>query len=99
MNALRFTTGTTSNGIVERNFTLGEIPGVLWSPASGPEHPALVLMGHGGGLHKKKPALVSRAHAAATTWGFSVVAIDAPGRADRPRRTEDDRARPDLGAA
>src|SRR3954454_15446890 len=99
MNALRFATKTTSNGIVERNFTLGEIPGVLWSPATVPEHPASVLMGHGGGLHKKTPAFVTRAHAAVTTWGFSVVAIDAPGHGDRPRTTEDDRARADLGQA
>ena len=33
-------------------------------------------MGHGGGLHKKTPAQVARAHDSVTTYGFTVVAID-----------------------
>jgi hypothetical protein len=50
MHSLRFTAQTSSNGVVERDFTLGEITGVIWSPASGSEHAPLVLMGHGGGI-------------------------------------------------
>jgi dienelactone hydrolase len=50
-------------------------------------------MGHGGGLHKKTPALKARAAEAVTDWGFTVVAIDAPGHGERPRSAEDDRAR------
>ena len=50
MHSLRFTAETSSNGVVERDFTLGEITGVIWSSASGSEHAPLVLMGHGGGL-------------------------------------------------
>jgi dienelactone hydrolase len=99
MHPLRFTTETRSNGVVERDFIVGELPGVLWYPASGPDHAPLVLMGHGGGLHKKTPALVARAHDAVTTWGFTVVAIDAPGHGDRPRTAEDERARAGLGSA
>jgi hypothetical protein len=38
MQSLRFTAQTPSNGIVERDFTLGEITGVLWSRASGSGH-------------------------------------------------------------
>jgi alpha-beta hydrolase superfamily lysophospholipase len=34
-----------------------------------------------------------------TTWGFTVVAIDAPGHGDRPRTAEDERARADLRQA
>jgi len=30
---MRFTSETTSDGVSERLFTLGDIPGVLWSPA------------------------------------------------------------------
>ena len=56
-------------------------------------------MGHGGGLHKKTPALMARAHDTVTTWGFTVVAIDAPGHNDRPRTAEDERARADLRQA
>ena len=99
MHSLRFTGKTSSNGVVERDFTLGEVTGVLWSPASGSDHTPLVLMGHGGGLHKKTPALMDRAHHCVTTHGFTVVAIDAPGHGDRPRTAEDEQARADLKQA
>ena len=56
MNSVQFTTETSSDGVVERDFTVAGIPGVLWSPASAPasaaERAPLVLMGHGGGTHK-----------------------------------------------
>jgi dienelactone hydrolase len=96
---MRFTAETSSNGVVERDFHLGEIPGVLWSPEkAGPDAP-LVLMGHGGGLHKKTPAMAARAREAVATWGFHVVAIDAPGHGDRPRTDRDDQARDDMRQA
>jgi dienelactone hydrolase len=99
MNTLRFTTDTSSNGVRERDFVVGDVPGVLWSPASGSEHAPLVLMGHGGGQHKKVPPQVARAHNAVTSWGFSVVAIDAPGHGDRPRTRADEQARAGLDQA
>ncbi|MEU4295136.1 alpha/beta hydrolase [Kribbella sp. NPDC026596] len=88
---MHFIAETSSNGVVERNFTLGEITGVLWSPASGADGAPLVLMGHPGGLHKKAPGLVARAHYYVTTCGFTVAAIDAPGHGDRPRTPQDER--------
>jgi alpha-beta hydrolase superfamily lysophospholipase len=78
---------------------VGEIPGVLWSPASGSGRAPVVLMGHGGGLHKKAPAQVSRAHHYVTAYGYTVVAIDAPGHGDRPRTAADERAGADLRRA
>jgi hypothetical protein len=46
MSSLQFTAKSSSDGIVERDFTVGEIPGVLWSPASSAADRApLVLMG------------------------------------------------------
>lgn len=96
---MRFTSETSANGVVERDFVVGEVPGVLWSPASGAESAPLVLMGHGGGQHKKTPALVARARDAVTRWGFTVVAIDAPGHGDRPRTTADEQTRTDLRQA
>jgi pimeloyl-ACP methyl ester carboxylesterase len=99
MHSVHFTAETSSNGVVEREFIVGEVPGVLWSPASACDRAPLVLMGHGGGLHKKTPALMSRAHDAVTTWGFRVVAIDAPGHGDRLRTAEDEQARADLRQA
>jgi dienelactone hydrolase len=99
MHSVRFTAETSSNGVVERDFTLGEVTGVLWSPASGSRHAPLVLMGHGGGLHKKTPGLMSRARHCVTAYGYTVAAIDAPGHGDRPRAAEDDQARVDLQQA
>ncbi|HEX6361100.1 alpha/beta hydrolase [Actinophytocola sp.] len=99
MHSVRFTTETSSNGVVERDFMVGEVPGVLWSPVSSPDHAPLVLMGHGGGLHKKTPALRARAHDTVTTWGYTVVAIDAPGHGDRPRTAADEQARTEFREA
>ncbi len=99
MHPVQFTAVSSSNGVVERDFTVGEVPGVLWSPASGPDGAPLVLMGHGGGLHKKTPPLVARAQHLVATCGFTVVAIDAPGHGERPRTAEDEQARADLRQA
>lgn len=96
MRSFRFTAQTSSDGVVERDFVLGDITGVLWP---GDAHSALVLMGHGGGQHKKAPGILSRARHMVRTHGFTVVAIDAPGHGDRPRTEEDDRARADLRQA
>ncbi|MFI6831297.1 MULTISPECIES: alpha/beta hydrolase [unclassified Kribbella] len=86
---MHFTTQNSSNGVIERDFVLGDITGVLWSPESGADGAPLHLMGHGGGLHKKAQGLVARAHYYVTTCGFTVAAIDAPGHGDRPRSAED----------
>src|SRR4051812_21445813 len=56
-------------------------------------------MGHGGGLHKKTPALAARARDTVTSWGHHVVAIDAPGHGERPRSAADEQARADMRAA
>ena len=63
-STLHFTSTTASDGIAERTFTLGDISGVLWSPESATDGAPLLLMGHGGGLHKYAPGLVSRARRA-----------------------------------
>jgi pimeloyl-ACP methyl ester carboxylesterase len=99
MHTLHFTAETSSDGVVERDFTLGEVTGVLWSPAAGSDHAPLVLMGHGGGLHKKAAGLLSRARHCVTAHGFTVAALDAPGHGDRPRTAQDEQARTDLHQA
>ncbi|MEV0731854.1 alpha/beta hydrolase [Polymorphospora sp. NPDC050346] len=88
---MRFTFETSSDGVREQLFTLGEIPGVLWTPdgATGPR--PLVLMGHGGGQHKKAPGIVARARRFVVECGFAVVAVDVPGHGDRPKDPEYDR--------
>ena len=92
-STLHFTSTTASDGIAERTFTLGDISGVLWSPESATDGAPLLLMGHGGGLHKYAPGLVSGARRAVagdgSGDGFTVAAIDAPGHGDRPRSDQD----------
>ena len=95
---MRFTSEQRlDDGVLEREFTLGEIPGVLWTPGSAPA--PLILSGHNGGLHKRLPRLVARARHYAAEYGFAVAAIDAPGHGDRPRSAVDEQARADLRRA
>jgi dienelactone hydrolase len=56
----------------------------------------LVLLGHGGGQHKKFPGLVARAHRYVTACGFAVAAIDAPSHGDRPPTREHERLVDDI---
>ncbi|WP_380282704.1 alpha/beta fold hydrolase [Kitasatospora purpeofusca] len=88
---MRFTTDTSSDGIREQLFVLGEIPGALWTP-DGPARPRpLILLGHGGGEHKKAPAVLTLARRLVAECGFAVVAPDVPGHGDRPVQEEYDR--------
>lgn len=96
---MHFTAETSSNGVIERNFTLGEVTGILWSPESGSDHAPVVLMGHSGGLHKKAPGILARARHYVGSYGFRVAAIDAPGHGHRPRNAEDERWVADLWQA
>src|SRR4029450_9247044 len=88
---MQFPSETSSNGVIERNFILDGITGVLWSPTSGTVGSPLLLAGHAGGMHKKAPGLVASALPSVTTYGFTVAAIDAPGHGDRPRNRQDQR--------
>jgi dienelactone hydrolase len=95
---MRFTSEQRlDDGVLERDFTLGEVPGVLWTPGSAPA--PLILSGHNGGLHKRLPRLVARARHYAARCGFAVAAIDAPGHGDRPRSAADEQSRADLRRA
>jgi hypothetical protein len=95
---MRFTSEQRfDDGVLERAFTLGEIPGVLWTRGSAPA--PLILSGHNGGLHKRQPRLVARARHYAAEYGFAVAAIDAPGHGDRPRSAADEQHRADLRLA
>ncbi|MFJ5216852.1 alpha/beta hydrolase [Streptomyces sp. NPDC088354] len=90
MHSLQFTAESSSNGMVERDFTVDGVPGVLWSPASVAGPAPLVLMGHGGGNHKKHPAMSGRAQRLVAGGGFHVAVLDAPGHGDRPRTAHDE---------
>jgi hypothetical protein len=86
---MQFTSATRSRGVLERHFTLDEITGVLWSPASDVVGAPLLLAGHSGGMHKKAPGLLSAALHIVATYGFNVAAIDAPGHGDRQQNRAD----------
>ncbi len=85
----------------ERAFTIGEIPGILWTPGSATAStPApLILLGHPGGLSAMQARLASRARAAAAGYGFAAAAIELPGSGDRPRSAAAEAARADLRRA
>ncbi|WP_283135946.1 dienelactone hydrolase family protein [Rhizohabitans arisaemae] len=86
------------DGVLEREFTLGEIPGILWTPGSASAPVPLILLGHPGGLHQMYPRLVARArHSAAD--GFAAATIELPGGGDRPRSAAAEEARADLHRA
>ncbi|MER5683088.1 alpha/beta hydrolase [Streptomyces sp. NPDC002205] len=86
------------DGVLEREFTLGEIPGILWMPGSASAPVPLILLGHPGGLHKMYPRLAARArHSAAE--GFAAATIELPGSGDRPRSAAAEQARADLRRA
>ena len=95
---MRFTSEQRlDDGVLEREFTLGEIPGTLWTPESAAPVP-LILMAHNNGLPKSQARLVARArHTAA--YGYAVASIDAAGCGDRPRSAADERARADIRRA
>ncbi|NJP48302.1 dienelactone hydrolase family protein [Actinacidiphila epipremni] len=106
---MRFTSERRlDDGVVEREFTLGEIPGILWTPepasaparvtASAPatEASPLILLGIPPlGLRRMHPRLLARArHSAAE--GFATATIELPGSGDRPRWPALDQARAEL---
>lgn len=88
---MRITSESSSNGVSEQLFALDEVPGVLWTPADAAGTRPLILMGHGGGQHKKAPGIMAHAHRFVAECGFAVVAVDVPGHGDRPKDEEYDR--------
>jgi len=96
---MRFTSEQRfDDGVLEREFTLGEIPGILWTPGSASAATPLILIGHPGGLRRMYPRLVARArHSAAQ--GYAAATIELPGSGDRPRVALVEEARADLRRA
>jgi len=96
---MRFTTEQRfDDGVLEREFVLGDIPGILWTPASASAPAPLILLGHPGGLRAMYPRLAARArHSAAE--GFATATLELPGSGDRPRSAPADEARADLRRA
>ncbi|WP_031522500.1 dienelactone hydrolase family protein [Streptomyces sp. NRRL F-5123] len=89
---MRFTLrpeSSAADGVRTRQFLLGDIPGVLWTPdGAGPGSRPLVLVGHGGGQHKEAPLVTARAERFVRECGFAVAAVDVPGHGERPTDPE-----------
>jgi hypothetical protein len=86
--------------LVERQFTLDGIPGILWTPASTSRPAPLILLGQPGGfgLQRMLPSLRARARAC-TGQGFAAVAIEPPGAGTRPALPGAAQAHDDLRRA
>ncbi|WP_306336571.1 alpha/beta hydrolase [Streptomyces sp. KL118A] len=90
-------------GVLEREFTLGElgeVPGILWTPVSEPSAEVpLILLGHPPlGLDKMYARLAARARQAVAD-GFAAATIELPGSGVRPRVAVIDEARADMRRA
>ncbi len=98
---MHFTSERLLDGdILERKFTLDEIPGVLWTPTDVKRDTPmpLLLMGHPGDLCAMQSRLEARARHSAEL-GFATVSIELPGSGQRPPLAVVDEARGALRAA
>ncbi|MET3807876.1 dienelactone hydrolase [Nakamurella sp. UYEF19] len=86
------------DGVLERRFTLAEVPGILWTPGSAPAPTPLILLGQPGGLDKMYPRLLARARQFAAQ-GFAAATLELPGSGERPRSAAAEEARTDLRRA
>lgn len=81
--------------VLERRFTVGDIPGILWTPETPAEPTPLILVGHPGGLDMMYPRVSTRArHAVAA--GYAAATIELPGSGARPRSADAEKARAEL---
>ncbi|MCE0539538.1 dienelactone hydrolase family protein [Kineosporia rhizophila] len=82
--ASSLTDESVTDGVLEQSFTVGEVPGVLFSPADATSPRPLILLGHGGGQHKRAPGVLARAHRFVRELGAAAACVDVPGHGDRP---------------
>src|SRR5215203_6475997 len=85
---LSLSSSSVVDGVRERAFRVGDVPGALWDAESGEAPVPLILLAHGGGQHKAAPGIAARARRFVAELGATAVAIDAPGHGDRPRDPE-----------
>ncbi|MFJ1796387.1 dienelactone hydrolase family protein [Kitasatospora griseola] len=88
------------DGVLEREFTLGEIPGILWTPAAASAPAPLILIGHPPlGLRRMHPRLATRARHYAAEYGFAAATVELPGSGERPLLPAVEQARASLRRA
>ena len=86
---MQFISESTSDGVMEQLFTIGDVPGVLWSSAEAAEPGRWCCSGMAAVSTRRRPACWL-GPAASSRLGFVVAAIDAPGHGDRPRKQRDE---------
>ncbi len=59
------------------------VPALVWLPSGTTAPVPLVLVGHGGGGHKRAPTVVAMAEGLAREHGIATLAIDGPVNGDR----------------
>jgi hypothetical protein len=88
--------------IVEREFSIGDISGILWTPptASSSDPVPLILMGQPGGLGIRRMyrRLAARA-SSAVAQGFAAVSVELPGAGGRTPLPGAEQARVELTRA
>jgi dienelactone hydrolase len=92
---MHFTSENRLGEVVERKFTMDQIPGVLWTPVSVSAPVPLILLGHPGGLGQMHARLSGRALRFARS-GFATAAVELPGSGERPPLPGVQQARADL---
>ncbi|MEE3326573.1 MAG: alpha/beta fold hydrolase [Myxococcota bacterium] len=77
------------------------VPGLLWTPPERASDIPIVLLGHGGTLHKRAHYILATARRLVKQHGIAAVAIDGPGHGDRRTRKPEDQqqARADFVTA
>lgn len=87
---------STASRVVERELhvTAGGrlVPTALWTPAGVASPLPLVLIGHGGGGHKRHPRIEHMAHGLVVEHGIAALAIDGPVNGDRATNNAEARA-------
>ena len=87
-------------GTIEREFTLGDFSGILWTPPTAytSEPVPVLLMGQPGGFAMRQMYRRLAARACSTAaHGFASVAFEMPGSGDRTPLSGAAQARADLG--
>ena len=85
---------SVGRGVMERRLEVEcrgrRVPGIVWTPegAEGPR--PIVLLGHGGSLHKRARYILSLARRLVRHLGFAAAAIDGPVHGDRASHDPDD---------
>jgi dienelactone hydrolase len=65
-----------------------DVPAVLWLPGRAARRRPLVLLGHGGGMHKESPFIARLGNWLASGPGYAALAIDLPYHGDRTPAAE-----------